>query len=204
MCSILTQVNNTLILNYFHPCCKQNLTVLWYICNYWMWKMRFLFLDWPLDFWNAPSASEIQNGPVDPVASTSGSHGQMPVVQDRYRQGKLCFINPLFLQLEVSKVSSEGCVVVLAFSETIYLHLNFTQSFIGCQGRIKQDQWKPVENVLEFICEKVCKVLFSSWKVHCFQSYVHYKSSKSIFLYGYQYSYCSPYTSPNSFEKTLW
>ncbi|XP_045919804.1 ras and Rab interactor 2 [Micropterus dolomieu] len=55
------------------------------------------------DFWNAPSASEIQNGPVDPVASTSGSHGQMPVVQDRYRKGKLCFINPLFLQLEVSK-----------------------------------------------------------------------------------------------------
>ncbi|XP_041821441.1 ras and Rab interactor 2 [Chelmon rostratus] len=56
------------------------------------------------DFWSAPSASDIQNGPVDLAASTSAS-----VTQDRCplltrgRQGKLCFINPLFLQLEVSK-----------------------------------------------------------------------------------------------------
>ncbi|XP_070786245.1 ras and Rab interactor 2 [Enoplosus armatus] len=61
------------------------------------------------DFWNAPTASEIQNGPVDLVASTSGSQGQTSAIQDRCtlltrgRQGKLCFINPLFLQLEVSK-----------------------------------------------------------------------------------------------------
>ncbi|KAM6959948.1 ras and Rab interactor 2 [Tautogolabrus adspersus] len=62
------------------------------------------------DFWNAPSASEIQNGPVDPVPSTSGSNqGQKSVTLDQCtlltqgRQGKLCFINPLFLQLEVTK-----------------------------------------------------------------------------------------------------
>uniref|UniRef100_A0A4W6DTF1 Si:ch211-168d1.3 n=1 Tax=Lates calcarifer TaxID=8187 RepID=A0A4W6DTF1_LATCA len=61
------------------------------------------------DFWSSPSASDIQNGPVDPVASTSGSQAQTAVTQDRCalltrgRQGKLCFINPLFLQLEVSK-----------------------------------------------------------------------------------------------------
>ncbi|KAM7366411.1 hypothetical protein PAMP_015850 [Pampus punctatissimus] len=60
------------------------------------------------DFWSLPSASEIQNGPVNPVASTSGSPGPTAVTQDRCtlltrgRQGKLCFINPLFLQLEVS------------------------------------------------------------------------------------------------------
>ncbi|XP_029382788.1 ras and Rab interactor 3 [Echeneis naucrates] len=56
------------------------------------------------DFWSPPSASDIQNGPLDLFASTSSSQAQ-----DRYtpltrgRQGKLCFINPLFLQLEVSK-----------------------------------------------------------------------------------------------------
>lgn len=73
----------------------------------------FIFRDFPLDFWSAPSASEIQNGPVDPVASTSGSQGRPSVpLLPRGRQGKLCFINPLFLQLEVSKVSSEGCVVL--------------------------------------------------------------------------------------------
>ncbi|XP_070849179.1 ras and Rab interactor 2 [Chaetodon trifascialis] len=61
------------------------------------------------DFWSAPSASDIQNGPIDLVASTSGSQGQTSLAQDycallsRGRQGKLCFINPLFLQLEVSK-----------------------------------------------------------------------------------------------------
>ncbi|XP_051284869.1 ras and Rab interactor 2 isoform X2 [Dicentrarchus labrax] len=58
------------------------------------------------DFWSAPSASEIQNGPMDSVASTSDSQGQTSMNQDRCtllnrgRQGKLCFINPLFLQLE--------------------------------------------------------------------------------------------------------
>ncbi|XP_056225169.1 ras and Rab interactor 2 [Seriola aureovittata] len=61
------------------------------------------------DFWSSPSASDIQNGPVDLFASTSGSQAQTAVTQDRCtlltrgRQGKLCFINPLFLQLEVSK-----------------------------------------------------------------------------------------------------
>uniref|UniRef100_A0A3B4TYP3 Ras and Rab interactor 2-like n=2 Tax=Seriola dumerili TaxID=41447 RepID=A0A3B4TYP3_SERDU len=61
------------------------------------------------DFWSSPSASDIQNGPVDLCASTSGSQAQTAVTQDRCtlltrgRQGKLCFINPLFLQLEVSK-----------------------------------------------------------------------------------------------------
>ncbi|XP_028420183.1 ras and Rab interactor 2 [Perca flavescens] len=59
------------------------------------------------DFWSAPTASDIQNGPVDPVASTSGNQGQMAqercTLLTRGRPGKLCFINPLFLQLEVSK-----------------------------------------------------------------------------------------------------
>ncbi|XP_070711201.1 ras and Rab interactor 2 [Pempheris klunzingeri] len=61
------------------------------------------------DFWSAPSAAELQNGPVDAGASTSSSRGQTAATQDRCplltrgRQGKLCFINPLFLQLEVSK-----------------------------------------------------------------------------------------------------
>ncbi|CAJ1085963.1 ras and Rab interactor 3 isoform X1 [Xyrichtys novacula] len=60
------------------------------------------------DFWNAPTASEIQNGPIDLVPSTSSS-SQKPLTLDqctlltRGRQGKLCFINPLFLQLEVAK-----------------------------------------------------------------------------------------------------
>ncbi|TKS92998.1 Ras and [Collichthys lucidus] len=58
------------------------------------------------DFWSVPSATEIQNGPVDLVASTSGSQAQTQdrcTLLSRGRQGKLCFINPLFLQLEVSK-----------------------------------------------------------------------------------------------------
>ncbi|XP_076018744.1 ras and Rab interactor 2 [Genypterus blacodes] len=58
------------------------------------------------DFWSSPSASEIQNGPVDQIASTSASQSQTGVTHDRFthgRQGKLCFINPLFLQLEVCK-----------------------------------------------------------------------------------------------------
>ncbi|XP_068584425.1 ras and Rab interactor 2 [Cebidichthys violaceus] len=58
------------------------------------------------EFWSIPTASEIQNGPADPVASTSVSQGQKSVAQDLRlalgRPGKLCFINPLFLQLEVS------------------------------------------------------------------------------------------------------
>ncbi|XP_056298934.1 ras and Rab interactor 2 [Pseudoliparis swirei] len=52
------------------------------------------------EFWSMPTASEIQNGPVEPVASTGGSRGQRSVAPGR--PGKLCFINPLFLQLEVS------------------------------------------------------------------------------------------------------
>ncbi|XP_040887325.1 ras and Rab interactor 2 [Toxotes jaculatrix] len=61
------------------------------------------------DFWSSPSASDMQNGPVDAFASTSSSQAQTAVAQDRYslltrgKQGKLCFINPLFLQLEISK-----------------------------------------------------------------------------------------------------
>ncbi|KAM8882168.1 ras and Rab interactor 2 [Synchiropus picturatus] len=55
-------------------------------------------------FWSLPSASDVQNGPLDPVASTSGQ-----VTKDRRAmisqgpQGKVCFINPLFLQMEVCK-----------------------------------------------------------------------------------------------------
>uniref|UniRef100_UPI003AB0F5A7 ras and Rab interactor 2 n=1 Tax=Centroberyx gerrardi TaxID=166262 RepID=UPI003AB0F5A7 len=58
------------------------------------------------EFWSFPSASDMQNGPVDQLASTSTSQDQAGLTQDlctllaRGRQGKLCFINPLFLQLE--------------------------------------------------------------------------------------------------------
>ncbi|XP_068163721.1 ras and Rab interactor 2 [Antennarius striatus] len=61
------------------------------------------------DFWSAPSASEIQNGPVVPVASTSSSQVKTSLIQERLTppihgsQGKVCFINPLFLQLEINK-----------------------------------------------------------------------------------------------------
>ncbi|XP_015230929.1 PREDICTED: ras and Rab interactor 1 [Cyprinodon variegatus] len=61
------------------------------------------------DFWSSPSAVDIQNGPLGPVASTSSTQAQMGGTQDRCsfmtrgKQGKVCFINPLFLQLEVSK-----------------------------------------------------------------------------------------------------
>ncbi|XP_061769007.1 ras and Rab interactor 2 isoform X4 [Nerophis ophidion] len=57
------------------------------------------------DFWSSLSASELQNGPP-----FSWSSGKVPVVQATSNQcglqalssqGKLCFINPLFLQLEV-------------------------------------------------------------------------------------------------------
>lgn len=50
------------------------------------------------------------------VASTSDSKVQMSFNPDQFAlltrsgQGKLCFINPLFLQLEVCKVSAGGCV----------------------------------------------------------------------------------------------
>ncbi|XP_077355398.1 ras and Rab interactor 2 isoform X3 [Festucalex cinctus] len=60
------------------------------------------------DFWNSPSPSELQNGPL---ASLSSSLIQVEAALDRWRvqghssQGKLCFINPLFLQLEVWKQS---------------------------------------------------------------------------------------------------
>ncbi|XP_057709713.1 ras and Rab interactor 2 isoform X2 [Corythoichthys intestinalis] len=55
------------------------------------------------DFWNSPSASELQNGPL---TSSGGSPIQVAVASDRRSvQGKLCFINPLFLQLEVCKQS---------------------------------------------------------------------------------------------------
>ncbi|XP_058479775.1 ras and Rab interactor 3 [Solea solea] len=62
------------------------------------------------DFWSSPSSSDLQNGPLDPFASSSSSsQAQTVVTQDRCkppnrgRQGKICFINPLFLQLEVCK-----------------------------------------------------------------------------------------------------
>ncbi|XP_035462230.2 ras and Rab interactor 2 [Scophthalmus maximus] len=62
------------------------------------------------DFWSPPSSSDVQNGPVDPLAPTSGGRAaRTAVAQDRCsllalgRRGKICFINPLFLQLEVSK-----------------------------------------------------------------------------------------------------
>ncbi|XP_028285605.1 ras and Rab interactor 2 [Parambassis ranga] len=60
------------------------------------------------DFWSPPSASDIQNGPIEPSTSSS-SQAQMAMAQDRSfllnrgQQGKLCFINPLFLQLEVKQ-----------------------------------------------------------------------------------------------------
>ncbi|XP_077961700.1 ras and Rab interactor 2 isoform X1 [Gasterosteus aculeatus] len=51
------------------------------------------------EFWSTPTASEVQNGPASPVASTGGSQDRRAL---RGGPGKLCFINPLFLQLEVS------------------------------------------------------------------------------------------------------
>ncbi|KAK5603714.1 hypothetical protein CRENBAI_001974 [Crenichthys baileyi] len=61
------------------------------------------------DFWSSPSAIDIQNGPLGPVASTSSAHAHMGGNEDQCslmtqgKQGKVCFINPLFLQLEVCK-----------------------------------------------------------------------------------------------------
>nr|XP_057922788.1 ras and Rab interactor 3 [Doryrhamphus excisus] len=56
------------------------------------------------DFWSSPSASELQNGPLPycsqvSVTATSNQCG----LQALSNRGKLCFINPLFLQLEVCK-----------------------------------------------------------------------------------------------------
>ncbi|KAM9425571.1 ras and Rab interactor 2 [Pholidichthys leucotaenia] len=57
------------------------------------------------DFWSSLNSSDLQNGPVEPVASTSSSQAQTSATQllTQSGQGKLCFINPLFLQLEVCK-----------------------------------------------------------------------------------------------------
>uniref|UniRef100_A0A3Q3EF51 SH2 domain-containing protein n=2 Tax=Kryptolebias marmoratus TaxID=37003 RepID=A0A3Q3EF51_KRYMA len=61
------------------------------------------------DFWSSPSTVDIQNGPLGLDASTSGGQAQMGANPERCspmtqcRQGKICFINPLFLQLEVCK-----------------------------------------------------------------------------------------------------
>uniref|UniRef100_A0A8C5HV55 VPS9 domain-containing protein n=1 Tax=Gouania willdenowi TaxID=441366 RepID=A0A8C5HV55_GOUWI len=65
------------------------------------------------DFWSSPSGSDIQNGPLASVPSTSCGQTGKAMNMDQCslvtpgRHGKLCFINPLFLQLEVSKVSAE-------------------------------------------------------------------------------------------------
>ncbi|KAM3857584.1 ras and Rab interactor 2 [Diretmus argenteus] len=62
------------------------------------------------EFWSSLSPSEIHNGPVDQMAPTGTSQDQAGLTQDlmtRGRQGKLCFINPLFLQLE-PQLSSHG------------------------------------------------------------------------------------------------
>lgn len=96
-----------------------------------LWYLKCRILSGSIDFWSAPSAAEIQNGPVDLVPSTSGSQVKTSVSQDRRallaqsREGKLCFINPLFLQLEVSKVSSEGCDYHLFMIIKIFLSVMF-------------------------------------------------------------------------------
>ncbi|XP_028330092.1 ras and Rab interactor 3 isoform X2 [Gouania willdenowi] len=62
------------------------------------------------DFWSSPSGSDIQNGPLASVPSTSCGQTGKAMNMDQCslvtpgRHGKLCFINPLFLQLEVSKL----------------------------------------------------------------------------------------------------
>lgn len=64
-----------------------------------------------LDFWSSPSSSDLQNGQLDILTSSTQDAA---VTQDdcnllnRGRQGKICFINPLFLQLDVCKVSEES------------------------------------------------------------------------------------------------
>ncbi|XP_037116614.1 ras and Rab interactor 2 [Syngnathus acus] len=61
------------------------------------------------DFWNSPSASELQNGPLAAAGSgliqAAAAASERWRVQGRSGQSKLCFINPLFLQLEVLKHS---------------------------------------------------------------------------------------------------
>ncbi|XP_029932849.1 ras and Rab interactor 2 [Myripristis murdjan] len=64
------------------------------------------------EFWSPPTASEMLNGPVDQLASTS--QDQAALTQDlcnlmaRGRYSKLCFINPLFMQLEQPQHSNHG------------------------------------------------------------------------------------------------
>ncbi|XP_061566508.1 ras and Rab interactor 2 [Cololabis saira] len=61
------------------------------------------------DFWSSPTASDIQNGPAGPGETTNDSPAHMGTTQyqcsllNQRSQGKVCFINPLFLQLEVRK-----------------------------------------------------------------------------------------------------
>uniref|UniRef100_H3C4W5 Si:ch211-168d1.3 n=1 Tax=Tetraodon nigroviridis TaxID=99883 RepID=H3C4W5_TETNG len=50
------------------------------------------------DFWSVPSASDIQNGLVDLCPAPGRPTSPHP---PQNRHGKICFINPLFLQLEV-------------------------------------------------------------------------------------------------------
>uniref|UniRef100_A0AAV2KT39 VPS9 domain-containing protein n=1 Tax=Knipowitschia caucasica TaxID=637954 RepID=A0AAV2KT39_KNICA len=57
------------------------------------------------DFWSSPNAAEVQNGPVEqgPSQSLKSVTQDWSLNMARGRQGKLCFINPLFLQMEVLK-----------------------------------------------------------------------------------------------------
>ncbi|XP_034020728.1 ras and Rab interactor 2 [Thalassophryne amazonica] len=62
------------------------------------------------EFWSLPSSSENQNGPLDQFASSSSGQNQMAAeglcsLKAESSQSKVCFINLLFLQLEVSKQS---------------------------------------------------------------------------------------------------
>ncbi|XP_019714112.1 ras and Rab interactor 2, partial [Hippocampus comes] len=64
------------------------------------------------DFWNSPSASELQNGPpASPSGSPTRAAAAAAAASDRRRlrgragRGKLCFVNPLFLRPEVRKQS---------------------------------------------------------------------------------------------------
>ncbi|XP_062239439.1 ras and Rab interactor 2 [Platichthys flesus] len=54
------------------------------------------------DFWNSPGSPDVQNGPSSRQAQPALTQDRCPLL-GRGRQGKLCFINPLFLQLEVNK-----------------------------------------------------------------------------------------------------
>lgn len=148
----------------------------WFYLHYWVCNRTvLLFLGLPIDFWSAPSASEIQNGPVDLVVSTSGNQGQTSVIQDRCtlltrgRQGKLCFINPLFLQLEVSKVSHKKLSTFVAFVRLRgFLRLHFWW-FLSSLSKIKpwmmldrmqRDYWKGQWKTGNNFGEKVNQVFF--------------------------------------------